>query len=333
MRQPTAQSLGWALSSALVSGMLVYMSLNEDINIGGGPAADTNIGGVAESEPGAWVKSDKVVVLYVHRGWGGKELRPVVGLMVGNVLGLLSDEWGVHVHTQDPFPAELQTRFKGHLNSGRLVVVDLKKEAIGRVGVTFLKGKAQAYTDKQWWELIPGEHVLTLSPTPVPGVLCSGADHAIEDFLEYDYIGAPWKWAAAGSPFTSGGNGAIALRRKSAMLEILTKESYKGTQNEDMWFIDRMVTHNKKNPGHFKLNDLEVGKTFSVEEIFYPSPVCVSYALRTLSKANRETVLDNCPEARALVGYLPGADWVAHPEDAPDTKCKGPNPEVPCPYP
>ena len=77
----------------------------------------------------------------------------------------------------------------------------------------------------------------------------------------------------------------------------------------------------------------QVGRTFSVEELFYPSPVCVSYALRKLPKAEREVVLNNCPEARAIAGYLPGSDWLAHPEGSPPSKCIGKMPPEPCPWP
>ena len=32
----------------------------------------------------------------------------MVGLVLGNVLGLLGEDWAVMVHTQDPFPAPLR---------------------------------------------------------------------------------------------------------------------------------------------------------------------------------------------------------------------------------
>lgn len=279
---------------------------------------------VAAASP-KWQGSGKVAVHY-QDGQQDPALAPLAAYSLGNALALLPGDWAVKFHTHHPLPAKITQRFKDDLASGRLEHVNLK-EASGGSRANYLRGKAWAYTDPAWWGLIDAEHVLMLHPT---AVLCSGADHTIGDFLQWDWIGAPWRWAQPKQPFFHGGNGAFSLRRKSAMLRLLSQETYEGKGNEDMWFVDRMVKANEKG-GAFKLNDRTEGAKFAVEEMFYEAPLGISYAIRTVRDTQRNQIIANCPEARALVGYLPGADWLIKPEE-----CKGvtdADPRPPCPWP
>jgi len=61
----------------------------------------------------------------------------------------------------------------------------------------------------------------------------------IEDFLPYDYIGAPWKFQS------HGGNGGLSLRNPRVMYSILTKVPYNASLGyEDVYFCNHinMVT-------------------------------------------------------------------------------------------
>jgi len=60
-------------------------------------------------------------------------------------------------------------------------------------------------------------------------IICEETKELIYDFMEYDYVGAPWK------DNDIGGNGGLSLRRKTKMLEILDKCKYNGI-NEDEYF-------------------------------------------------------------------------------------------------
>jgi hypothetical protein len=166
-------------------------------------------------------------------------------------------------------------------------------------------------------------------------ILCSGADHSLEDFLSYgyDYIGAPWKGGDRHPELLKGGNGRLSLRNRAQMLACTTKYKYeKG--NEDMWFskfLQRLGAN---------VSDAAVGNMFAVEELPYPAPFGVSYAMRTVPKKQRVSdrppspppslklsshhhcpptplpaidlttssphdqaeILQNCPEARMLAG-------------------------------
>lgn len=85
------------------------------------------------------------------------------------------------------------------------------------------------------------------------GLLKSG----IEDFLEYDYIGAPYPYF----PFV--GNGGLSLRNPKTMLHICTNYPWNRDCGEDLYFTKIMANNNIG-----KLAPIEIAKKFSVESEF-----------------------------------------------------------------
>ena len=79
----------------------------------------------------------------------------------------------------------------------------------------------------------------------------------LNDFLEFDYVGAPW-------PTGNVGNGGLSLRKKSKMLAIATTVNHFHV-NEDMYFSMQKVIPLKK-------PTVEDAKRFAVETVFYDSP-------------------------------------------------------------
>jgi len=77
--------------------------------------------------------------------------------------------------------------------------------------------------------------------------------HLINDFLEYDYVGAPWTWGEVG-------NGGLSLRRKSKMLKIMKNDTKKHLP-EDVYFAMSDVIKLHK-------PTFEKSKEFSMEMIF-----------------------------------------------------------------
>lgn len=84
----------------------------------------------------------------------------------------------------------------------------------------------------------------------------------INEFLEYDYVGAPW--AETGLV----GNGGLSLRRKSKMVEIIhAKSSYINTiYNEDGFFCH--AQHNVP----MRVPTFNEATRFSVETVFHDTP-------------------------------------------------------------
>jgi len=105
----------------------------------------------------------------------------------------------------------------------------------------------------------------------------------IEEFLEWDYVGAPWKFQQ------HGGNGGLSLRNPKIMYEICVNNHYSaGMAYEDVWFCNIMY-------GKYDLAPRAVCEKFSVETI---------YQLGTLGYHNIEKYLTN-REVQNIIGqYL-----------------------------
>jgi len=109
-----------------------------------------------------------------------------------------------------------------------------------------------------FWEKVNGKKILTFQTDSI--LLRSG----IDEFLEFDYVGAPWKKSKDGY-FV--GNGGLSLRTKDRMIKI-TKEHNNITEEwEDTFF----VKHLKGNG----VADIETASRFSIEDVFYQNPLGV----------------------------------------------------------
>jgi len=101
-----------------------------------------------------------------------------------------------------------------------------------------------------FWDSLPYDKVLIFQTDSF--ILREG----IEEFLEWDYVGAAWKFQE------HGGNGGLSLRSVNLMKHIC-KIAHFTTRNEDVEFCNFMKTHNLG-----KLAPREVCHKFSVETIY-----------------------------------------------------------------
>lgn len=138
-------------------------------------------------------------------------------------------------------------------------------ETLGKLTITGIPGNysvagrqeiSQMFTDPYLYthHLHPAEHLLVFQPD---SIICAKSPVTVNDFLEYDYIGAPW---GPGSKF--GGNGGLSLRRVSRILKVLEGERREvgHAQMEDEWLSNRLNAL----PGA-KMANATVSKGFSVE--------------------------------------------------------------------
>lgn len=85
-----------------------------------------------------------------------------------------------------------------------------------------------------WEDLAPAEHVLLFQSD---SMLCANAVRSVEDFFEYDFVGAP-----IAVHLGEGMNGGLSLRKRSTILRIIEEwdwETHKGSRFEDRWYYDR----------------------------------------------------------------------------------------------
>ena len=166
--------------------------------------------------------------------------------------------------------------------------------------------------NKWFWEkLAPAENVLLFQ---ADSILCSRSQTLVEDFLEWDFIGAPI------SPGLGRGyNGGLSLRKRATMLEVLDRWNWNDTRGfEDQWFftkIEELIAAEKKKETwrhgeeidgkapvgpkkreRYRLPGEEVAKRFAVETIWTEEPLGLHQVERWHQGEHLESLTDWCPE-------------------------------------
>lgn len=130
---------------------------------------------------------------------------------------------------------------------------EVKFNNIGTNSITKLE-YSELMKTSSFWKSVYGEKILIFQSDSI--LLRSG----IDEFLKWDYIGAPWskpkenKWV---------GNGGLSLRTKSKMIEIC--ETHYDESWEDIFFVKYLKAN--------ELSDIESAKRFSVEDVYSPNPM------------------------------------------------------------
>lgn len=130
------------------------------------------------------------------------------------------------------------------------------------------------FRDVKFWEQVKGEKVFTFQLDSI--LLRSG----IDEFLEYDYIGAPWRKPKEGSYV---GNGGLSLRTRDVMIEMSKTNDVGEVIWEDIYFVKYL-----KGRG---VADVNVAKRFSMEDIYHPNPLGVHYPIKYIESDLLKKVL------------------------------------------
>ena len=107
----------------------------------------------------------------------------------------------------------------------------------------------------EFWKKVRGKKILIFQSDSI--LLRTG----IDEFLHYDYIGAPWIKPKENVYI---GNGGLSLRTKETMISITTSYQDENEPQEDIFFI----TYLKEN-----LPSIEIASQFSVEDVYYHNPL------------------------------------------------------------
>jgi hypothetical protein len=110
------------------------------------------------------------------------------------------------------------------------------------------------FTDQSFWSSMPCKHALIFQTDVVL------FNDTIDQFLEYDYVGAPWCFNHRV------GNGGFSLRNVQTMIEILKKYNPDGSINEDMVISILCYALDKHLP------TLQQAACFSAETIYISEP-------------------------------------------------------------
>lgn len=156
------------------------------------------------------------------------------------------------------------------------------------------------FTDLHLYSTIlsPAEHLLVFQPD---SIFCANSPKTVNDFLEWDWIGAPWSKTAK-----YGGNGGLSLRRVSKILQVLASQTRPHNDGalEDLWLTDRL---RKLEGAH--MPNATISKTFSVESVWDEQPL--GYHIGWLGVHHEqiwdeewqvEHIMQYCPEVKMILG-------------------------------
>ena len=152
---------------------------------------------------------------------------------LANFAGVLGSEW--------PFLVLHDAKISSHVQENKMVS-ELKRQkrlqssSLAAAGFReILTNDAQAYSkvlvSAHFWAMLRAQHVLVFQ---LDSILCSLSPWKVHDFLEYDYIGAPWIDRFYGMDI---GNGGLSLRKVKTMVHIIKTFPLEGRyENEDIYF-------------------------------------------------------------------------------------------------
>lgn len=128
-----------------------------------------------------------------------------------------------------------------------------------------------------WEQLAPAGHVIMFQ---ADSIVCSSSTLRVDDFLAYDFVGAPIDPAHG-----EGYNGGLSLRNRSMVLDIISESNWSrefdlahdkqlpSVEFEDQWFYKKMRELPDRGKSAARLPSLEVAQTFAVETIWYDKPL------------------------------------------------------------
>lgn len=126
-------------------------------------------------------------------------------------------------------------------------------------------------TSLDFWLKFKSEYVLVIQTDSL--LLRKIDDH----FFSYDYVGAPWRWGRVG-------NGGFSLRKVSFMIECVLESSKQ--HPEDVYFSTMAYRKGK-------IPNVSIAKSFSVEHLFYKSPVGIHQAYNFMTEGQMKIILRN----------------------------------------
>eukprot|EP00667_Euglena_gracilis_P000488 EG_transcript_488 len=156
--------------------------------------------------------------------------------LVQTYLTLLPDEWTIQLFGSPFTLSRTQaSRLRFLIKQGRLVLTPLPNQdwAKGAHEITNL-----LLTKESFWQSCRGEKLLFFQ---LDSVLCSNSQYSVDEFLQFDWIGAAWSHYP---PFTgknflppTGGNGGLSIRSRPKMMEVLRRFPWQGSGlPEDVFF-------------------------------------------------------------------------------------------------
>lgn len=314
------------LHLATVSDSTVSTALRDKIAYYTG--ASKSMTDVDEYKPGRYYDEDFDVPPFDHPDMGNhRHLMESNGLNISKVAVLLETRPLPHLvplilHNINNMPSDWPFRIYNSVDNQEMLFTNpeiLAYMAIGKITVVPIYQRFDDFmawvrvgrylTSRKFWKnLSPAKKVLFFQSD---AIICSQSTKSIEDYMEYDWIGAPIGPGWSPDTLREGEiwmNGGISLRDREVMLDILDPQKYPWTSSyisetdrglitaEDQYFCKRMYEIGAKLPS------LEVAKTFGVETVAYETPWSTHKAWQYLNEADLPKLEAFCPESTLVRG-------------------------------
>jgi hypothetical protein len=136
-----------------------------------------------------------------------------------------------------------------------------------------------------FWSSVKGERQLFFD---IDTLLCNGN---VNEFLKYDYIGAPWLEGYAVSPVCRVGSGGLSLRKKEAMMDISRTTNIRPVliAEEDIFYSVNIQLRKDK----YSIPSVEEAMKFAVEGIYCAEPFGLHKAWVSLESQQLKRLLKN----------------------------------------
>lgn len=252
------------------------------------------------------VKPKKVAVIL--------ETRPLSHLLplILHFSSVLGPEWPIYVFTPPSVVNMLQksAAFNRSIEDGKVEIRGLPMGVAVDYPFHDPVKRAKFLTGPWFWEsLMPAEHVLLFG---ADSMICSKSELSIDDFLKYDFIGAPiaGQDPESGVVDILGVGGTLSLRNRNAMVNVAWKTSWAKSGStyrdadgvirkpfENEWFWDLMTTMpiEVKGKEWATLPSLEVASFFATGDNWANEPFGYDGALAKHAE-RKVDILKWCPE-------------------------------------
>jgi len=234
--------------------------------------------------PSNKIKSDKIYTAIIVEPRKHKALEFVLTNFIQN----LDDNWGFMIfHSIDnKYFVEniINNSLAKHKNKITLINLNVDSNDFT------IKEYSTMFFHKNFYNYIPTETFLIFQ---TDSIILKENKNKINNFLNYDYVGAPWPKTMGIHGEMEVGNGGLSLRKKSKMLELL-KYKKLGIDNilqnkygkyvaEDMFFNGYYTKEIKVNKPSF-----DEAKSFSIESVYSENPFGVHKCWSGLKKDDYE---------------------------------------------
>ena len=205
-----------------------------------------------------------------------------------NVMKNIPPDWPIQIITLEKYRNFLEnSSLKDYFKNGKIFMTALNfRERNSSTSADEYSNSILVST--QFWRQVDGEKVLLFQ---TDSTFCSNSSLKITDFLEYDFIGAPWSEGSCC-------NGGFSLRSRRKILQVLSRATYPKNINEDVWYSYQLALINAS------IAPLKVARMFSVKSVYYSHPLAVHKPLiEYLGIENMRRICSECVESQLTIPY------------------------------